>query len=415
MKVVQINVVYGKGSTGKIVKDIHNSLKNDGIESAVCYGRGGNVANAETAANSDNTCKTGEITKAGPELVMKAQSLWSRFSGYCYAGCALTTPNVIRFIKTEKPDVVHLHCLNGYFVNIYKLLNFLKQSKIATVLTLHAELMHTAGCDHAYDCTQWKKGCGKDGAKCPEFNKQRPPSFFFDRVAKEWLAMRNAFEGFDNITVCAVSDWLRDRAAESPFFRDKRLITVTNGVDTGVFKYTETGLVGGEKRVPLASVLHVTPDFNSELKGGKYVVMAAQRMPCVDFIVVGAKKPAADMPKNITFIPHTDSGEELAAYYSSADVTLLTSKRESFSMVCAESLCCGTPIVGFKAGAPETIAMKDYSEFVDQGDIDALEEALKRRLNNISWHKVSIMEAAALIYSNKIMYEKYRKIYTEAK
>ena len=52
---------------------------------------------------------------------------------------------------------------------------------------------------------------------------------------------------------------------------------------------------------------------------------------------------------------------ELAAFYSLADVTLLTSEKETFSMVCAESLCCGTPVVGFQAGAPEGISLPAVS------------------------------------------------------
>jgi glycosyltransferase involved in cell wall biosynthesis len=33
-------------------------------------------------------------------------------------------------------------------------------------------------------------------------------------------------------------------------------------------------------------------------------------------------------------------------------------------MIVAESLCCGTPVVGFKAGGPESIAIDDYCVFV---------------------------------------------------
>ena len=40
MKVLQVNCVYGKGSTGKITQDIHKELCARGMESIVCYGRG---------------------------------------------------------------------------------------------------------------------------------------------------------------------------------------------------------------------------------------------------------------------------------------------------------------------------------------------------------------------------------------
>ena len=52
MKVLQVNCVYNNGSTGKIVFDIHNELKQHGFESVVCYGRGRKV----TEPNVYKTC-----------------------------------------------------------------------------------------------------------------------------------------------------------------------------------------------------------------------------------------------------------------------------------------------------------------------------------------------------------------------
>ena len=145
MKIMQINVVYKKGSTGKIVDDLHNELIHNNFESVVYYGRG---------AVSQNI----NVHKVAPEGIMKLQSLRSRITGYAYSGCYFSTRLLIKAILKERPDVVHLHCLNGYFVNIYKLLEFLKRMEINTILTLHAEFMYTAGCGYALDCEKWKKG-----------------------------------------------------------------------------------------------------------------------------------------------------------------------------------------------------------------------------------------------------------------
>ena len=40
MRILQVNVVYKKGSTGKITHDLHKGLLDAGAESIVCYGRG---------------------------------------------------------------------------------------------------------------------------------------------------------------------------------------------------------------------------------------------------------------------------------------------------------------------------------------------------------------------------------------
>ena len=95
-----------------------------------------------------------------------------------------------------------------------------------------------------------------------------------------------------------------------------------------------------------------------------------------------------------------------------ADATVLTSKRETFSMVCAESLCCGTPVVGFKAGAPEQIALKEYSRFVQQADVGQLVCVVENILN-FPFDRVELEKEAHRTYAKSTMTEKYIELYTK--
>ena len=103
---------------------------------------------------------------------------------------------------------------------------------------------------------------------------------------------------------------------------------------------------------------------------------------------------------------------ELAEYYSLANVTVLTSKRETFSMVTAESLCCGTPVIGFKAGGPEYIAIPEYSEFVEHSNVELLYNTILKWISN-PVDKVAISEKAREKYSKETMCKNYIKIYNE--
>ena len=401
MKILQVNCVYKKGSTGKITYDIHSELLKQDIESVVCYGRGEKI-------NEPHVYKT-----CG-EVYSKINHLLSEFTGVMYGGCFFSTNKLIKIIKKEKPDVVHLQCINGYFVNIYRLVSWLKKHDIKTVLTLHAEFMYTANCGHALDCDKWQTGCGH----CPRL-KQETKSFLIDGTHKSWMKMKKAFDGFnDNLIVTSVSPWLMERAKLSPILNDKKHEVVLNGVNTDVFHFYDTAELRSQMGLNGVKVIfHATPSFDDNiksLKGGYYVLKLAEKMldENVKFVVAGDHPEGLKVPPNVILLGKVSDQELLAKYYSMADVTLLTSKKETFSMVTAESLCCGTPVVGFKAGAPEQISIPEYSSFVDFGDLESLYEEMKKFLAE-SFLKIDIALTSNCKYAKQTMTENYLKIYEE--
>lgn len=353
MRIVQINCVYGKGSTGKITEDLHNSLLEQGIDSIVLYGRG-------------QKSNDPRVIKVCSEFYAHVNKVRGKLTGILYGGCLFSTNNIIRKIKKIKPDVVHLQCINGDFVNIYRLVNWLKKNNIKTVLTLHAEFMHTANCGHAFDCEKWKTGCNH----CPVYKTDLRT--FVDGSKKSWEKMFKAFDGFNNLIITSVSPWLMERAKLSPFFKDKKHFVTMNGLDTDIFHYYDTkdlrekmGLV--DKKI----IFHASPNFNDDpnhIKGGRYIIELAEELKDVTFLIAGPYPEGLQVPENMILLGLIKDQSELAKYYSMADLTVIASKRETFSMIVAESLCCGTMVVGFKAGGPESVSIVEYSEFVDYGD-----------------------------------------------
>ena len=399
MKVLQVNCVYNNGSTGKIVADIHAELLRRGVDSVVCYGRGAKVHEA----NVYKTCG---------ELYSKFNNLLSRFTGCMYGGCLLSTNKLISIIKKEKPDVVHLHCINGYFVNIYRLVEFLKKNHIKTVLSLHAEFMHTANCGHALECEKWRTGCGD----CPRLRRETK-SLLIDGTARSWKRMKAAFEGFeDDLVVASVSPWLMERAKQSPIMEKIKHCVVLNGLNTDVFKLYDTSDLKREYGITDEKVVfHATAGFSDDpehIKGGYYVIKLAEMMKNdnVRFFVAGQHTEGIKVPENVTLLGSVNDQIHLARLYSMSDVTVLTSKKETFSMITAESLCCGTPVVGFKAGAPEGIAIPEYSEFVEYGNVDALKIAVNKLFGG-SYDKQDVSKAAYSKYSKIRMVDEYSEVY----
>lgn len=398
MKVLQVNSVYPLWSTGKITHDIHTVLLQKQHQSIVCYGRGPLI--------DENG-----IYKICTERLSRINRAWARISGIMYGGQIYSTRKLIRIIQAEKPDIVHLQCINNAFVNIYKLITYLNKHQIKTVLTLHAEFMYTANCGHAFDCERWKYGCGK----CPRL-KEETRTLFLDSTSYSWKRMKKAFEGFEeNLIVVSVSPWLKDRAISSPILSNHKHTIIYNGLDTSIFKYSKNNL---RKEFGLKEnnmvIFHVTPNFTdapNHNKGGRYIIELAKLMPEYIFVVAGPiLGTIPQVPDNVKLLGAITDSNDLASLYSMANVTVLTSKKETFSMVCAESLCCGTPIVGFKAGAPEQISLPDYSTFVTYGNTLALAEAIKK-ISNQTIHKDDISYQAHQVYSKETMVKQYIDTY----
>ena len=398
MKILQVNCVYKVGSTGKIVDSIGDVLRSEGHDVFTCYGIG--------AHHYDDYSQ-----KICSNLEHKMNSLWARISGIPYGGWHLSNNKFIGIVKQYHPDVVHVHCVNAFTINVYHLLKYLARKNIKTVVTLHAEFFHTGSCGHAYDCEKWKIGCHH----CAVY-RQETASWFFDRSHAAWKKMFKAFHQFNtnNITITAVSPWLTERAKQSAILGRFNIVFVPNGVNTNVFHHcTNKDLIHKEQYKKV--VLFVTPCFSmreTDLKGGRYVPIMAKQHPDYKFIVVASRNEGniGDMPANVQLWGKAKTQEELAQLYSEADATILFSKRETFSMVTAESLCCGTPVVGFKAGGPESIAVQEYSNFVEFGNIQALSDTLDQCLNT-TYDKSEISKNAISSYSEENMANSYFNVY----
>lgn len=403
MKILQINCVYAKGSTGKITRDIHMALLEQGFSSAVCYGRGAPLEEENIFMVSSDTPS-------------RMRRVFSSISGTPYGFTRWTNRKLEKEIARIQPDIVHLQCINGYFIDIYRLLHYLKENHYPTVLTLHAEFMHTGGCGYALDCNQWIEGC----QKCPRL-KAGLGVVGLDRVKSNYEKMRKAFEGFENLTVVGVSQWIADRAKASRIMADCRIKVIHNGIDTkNVFFPRTAENVRKKYQIPQGKkiVLSVVPDLESDLKGGKLMMELARSAKEEDsfFVVVGAREEVSNTPDNMRIIPYTDSQEELAEIYSLADVFVMGSKMDNYPTVCIEANSCGTPVVGFCVGGVKETIFPGMGCTVAYGDMEQLKEKIRfwaekkkeipeQTIGQMLWHNSKERMAEDYINLYKSMYK----------
>ena len=133
-------------------------------------------------------------------------------------------------------------------------------------------------------------------------------------------------------------------------------------------------------------------------------------MPECTFIVAGSHPAGLEVPENVQLLGRVSDQELLAKYYALADVTVVTGKRETFNMPVAESLCSGTPVVGFLAGGPESIAMEDCCRFCDYADVQSMKAHILQVLDQ-TWSQEDISARACQRYDAAVMARGYEKIY----
>jgi putative colanic acid biosynthesis glycosyltransferase len=132
-------------------------------------------------------------------------------------------------------------------------------------------------------------------------------------------------------------------------------------------------------------------------------------------MMIGVDHVPKQTPDNVRILPRIYDQNLLAEYYSMANILLLTSTKETFSMVSAESLACGTPVIGFDSGAPKEVALPGFGEFVPYPDLEALESLLFR----VKTGAVNLMPSNECIrfarsrYSKEAMVKAYEVLYQQ--
>ena len=251
---------------------MYSNLRADGRTAAICYGRGKKI-------EEEN------IYKFGLDWETNIHAGLSRITGYNGYFSYFSTRRLIDYIEQFKPDLIHIHELHAYFVNIKPLIEYIKSRNIPVVWTFHCEYMYTGKCGYAYECRNFQDVCGK----CPAI-KDYPKSLWFDKT-RQMLEMKMNLLGNWNFTIVTPSQWLANRVKNS-FLKDKEIRVIHNGIDTNVFHPVDAMDLKKELNIRDSSkvVLAVAPDIMSERKGGLWVLKLAEKMKNenVFFVLVGA-------------------------------------------------------------------------------------------------------------------------------
>ncbi|MBW3110296.1 glycosyltransferase [Bacillus sp. MCCB 382] len=397
MKVLQINSVCGIGSTGRIATDIHAILNEQGHESYIAYGRG-NAINCDTAIRIGN--KYDNYIHVAKTRIFDKHGFGSKRA----------TKKFIAEVNELNPDLIHLHNIHGYYINVEILFEYLKQIGKPIIWTLHDCWPFTGHCTYFEftGCDCWRI---EGNHRCIQ-KRSYPSSMLFNSSRSNFKRKRIAFTGVKNLTIVTPSKWLAELVKKS-FLKEYPVKVINNGIDLDIFKPTKSNFRIKYNLEGKFIILGVASDWETR-KGYKYFLEMSNTLSNDEKIVlVGLDESQINnLPNNIIGIKRTNSTKELAEIYSTADVFVNPTLEDNFPTTNIESLACGTPVITFETGGSGEIVDTNTGFIIPKGDTSSLWNAILK-IKDTGKKKFSKMcvERSHQYYNKEINFNKYINLY----
>ncbi len=392
MKVVQINVTCGVGSTGKICLAVSELLSEKGVENYVLY--------------SEQSCESENAIKYANGKSLKLQALKSRVLGNYGFNSKAITKNLISHLERINPDIVHLHNLHGHNCDLKTLFSYFKRKKIKLFWTFHDCWAFTGYCTHfdMIGCNKWLKGC----QECPQ---KKQYSWFFDKSERLFHQKHDLSTELD-LTIIAPSRWLKNLVKHS-FFKDYDVKVINNGIDLDIFKPTKSDFREKHSLQNKKIVLGVAFDWDNAKGLDAFYELSETLGDDYKVVLVGVSDAVkATLPENILALGKTKTQKELAEIYTSADVFFNPTRQDTFPTVNIEALACGTPVVTFATGGSIEIIDESSGSIIGQNDMHSARLEIEHICTEHPFSSEDCIKRAKQFDKNE-KYKEYIKLYLE--
>lgn len=396
MKVIQINSVCGIGSTGRIATDIHEKLNQLQNDSYIIYGR-------KQARHCDNAIRIGSSISTVRHLLKTV------ITGSHGFGSMKETEEIIETIKMIDPDIIHLHNIHGYYINLSVLFNYLEQVNKPVVWTLHDCWAFTGHCAY-FDfagCDKWKRIC----ERCPQ-RTSYPFSLLHDNSKKNYARKKILFNSVANMTFVTPSRWLLSNLKMS-FINKYPSEVINNGINLSMFKPTNSNFRARYDLDGKFIILGVANIWEKR-KGLRYFIELSKQLEDDEVIVIVglSKLQMLMMGKNIIGLSRTQNQQELVEIYSAADVFFNPTLEETMGMVNVESLACGTPVITFNTGGSIECVDESTGYIIGKGSLNEARECISivKSRGKLYYSHLCIARARAL-YDKEAKISEYINLY----
>ncbi|WP_177995539.1 glycosyltransferase [Victivallis lenta] len=398
MKILHVNYHASGGGAALAARRLHEELLRQGCDSRMLVVEG-------AGTSSDGVIRAGTRIRRVCRIMQRLEHLLLRLDGGS-RNCLPRSLNLLRTgiagaIRAERPDLVHLHWVNGAMFGVRELAGL----GLPVVWTLH-DGWAFCGCEHHHSAGDERFRSG-----------YRSGSDFWN--VWNWRRKLSCWRDWRFRSV-APSGWLMREAAESILLNRSRPVCIPNGVDLGLFSPGDRAEARRRLGIPEQGrmILFGAASVSDPNKGGPELLYAlralAARKECRDVTLLLLGR--GELPEKLPFpvIPLGFVGEErrLAACYRAADLFVLASKYDNLPNMLIEAAACGTPLAAFDIGGISDIVIPGRNGFLAPPfDAGALADAIAAVLESPQKLGAEARAHAERHFDIRRSAEQYRALY----
>lgn len=368
MKIMHLNAFEGRGGAAIAAVRLHQGLLTAGMDSDMLV----QFKDGDMPGVHGPQSKWSKAVALFQDTAEVLPQLSYRNRRTTVFSTSWLSSSIAKRVAGYRPDIVQLHWLHAGMASVADLGRFTQP----LVWTMHDMWPFTGGCHYAGDCLAYQQQCGR----CPQLGsltKRDISCRTIERKRRNWQGLP--------ITPVAPSQWLADHAAHSSLFADRDIRVIPNGLDLSRWRPVDRQQARQLLGLPDGPLLLfcAARGLTSPFKGGAGLLEILSDLHArgrrFTLVLMGdsALPPGmhAEFPVHALGKLHDDISKVLA--YSAADVTLHTAEQENLPNTIAESLACGTPVIGNAVGGvPEMIDERDNGLLIPAGDHAAFARAL---------------------------------------
>lgn len=375
-----VHLQYGTSPAGNYTLRQHEAFLEAGFDST--------LLSLYSSVQGDPTIQSlGKIAHLKSRINQKLQDLITRNRNRDLGAfsCSFLGSDISGHPLVQNADYIYVHYVLGGFLSIKNLEQLARLGK-PVIMVMHDMWSITGGCSYSFECEKFTTHCNN----CPILAGDKHVDLSFLQFKKK----KDFYDKFNKLYFVSPSTWLQNLAKKSELTKNKPIFRIPNPIDRTVFKPFDKRIAKTILNIDANQyvVAFGANKITSPYKGWRYLQAALKKLKeknptkNISVLVFGAAGDQAlkdAIPFEGKFMGFISDDYTTNLVYNAADVFVAPSLADNLPTTIVESMCCGTPVVGFNVGGiPDMIKHKENGYLAHYKDADDLAKGIEFCLTN---------------------------------